>query len=135
MRRNLAASHLDKHGAPVSRLTRQPLKSRTPAKTRQGGANRRRIRKTGSFLTKAKAAAAVSDFIKAHPNTFALTISIQGKKVVVKALKPADKSTRKNTIPCAPRGYFAPFYTSALAAEDNQLAAHSVPFDPADFPE
>ena len=48
--------------------------------------------------------------------------------------KKLNAPARRKSLPIAPSGYFARYYTAELAAEDNRLAARSA-HDAADFVE
>ncbi len=74
-----------------------------------------------------KLADAVLRYLAEHPQTAAVSITVRGKKFILEPQKPLAA-----TLPKAPSGYFARFYTPELAAEDNRFAAHST-HDPADF--
>jgi len=87
------------------------------------------------FLTKAKVATAVAKYIKTHPKTSGLKISLHGGRVIVRPLNAARRQATSAPSRCAPSGFFDQFYTKELATEDNQLAAKSVAFDAGDFAE
>ena len=87
--------------------------------------------KAEKFLSERQAISAVIGYLKLHPQTRGLTLSLRGEKVEVKPLP--RKKTR--TLEIAPPGFFADMYTAEEIAAENRLAAQSVVFDPSDLPE
>ena len=66
-----------------------------------------------------------------HPQTSAVSITVQGGEFIMEATK-LNAPARGKSLPIAPAGHFARYYTAELAAEDNRHATHSA-CDPADF--
>lgn len=82
-------------------------------------------------VTPEKLAEVLFRYFAEHPQTSAISISVQGGKFIMEA-KKLNTPVRSKSLPIAPSGYFARYYTAELAAEDNRLAARSAR-DPADF--
>lgn len=87
--------------------------------------------RTKKTITAEKLAAVLLRYFAEHPQTSAISIRVQGGKFIMEA-KKLNTPARSKSLPVAPSGYFARYYTAELAAEDNRLATCSA-HDPADF--
>ena len=83
------------------------------------------------IITAEKLAAVLLRYFAEHPKTSAVSIAVQGGKFIMEA-KQLNTPARGKSLPIAPAGYFARYYTAELAAEDNRLAVRST-HDVADF--